>query len=274
MSKFICEKCNKIFNKKSHYRLHINKANGCIVEDENDENYDIIYNDKIVKNIILKDCELLTSPLLKFTNEQMIISNKIILEHPIEINNYHGININNEYFLLYLITHIKKEIITIHGNVYIYNYINSPIINIYLHIQKNYKKVFADYYEIVKESNENQKDKYYDWLYNEYCEILDKSSLEASVMYLFLYKNKEIELKDLESLYQLIKDIIFINTSFALNTYLPHDFIYENEIPINITNYHDNKFIISCDDNKENKKKFNNFKIISVIPKKTIIIKK
>ena len=52
MSKFICEKCNKIFNKKSHYRLHINKANGCIIDDENDENYDIIYNDKIVKNII------------------------------------------------------------------------------------------------------------------------------------------------------------------------------------------------------------------------------
>jgi hypothetical protein len=242
------------------------------MDDENDENYDIIYNDKNVKNIILKDCELLISPLLQFTNEHTIISNKIISEHPIEINNYHGININSEYLLLHLMAHIKKDIITIHGNIYIYNYINSPIIHLYIHIQKNYKKVFADYYEIIKESNENPKEKYYDWLYNEYCEILDKSSLEASAMYLFLYKNKEIELKDLESLYDLIKDIIFVKTAFALNTYLPHDFIYENDI--NITNYHDNKFIISCDDNKENKKKYNNYKIISVIPKRIIMIKK
>jgi hypothetical protein len=95
MSKFICEKCNKIFNKKSHYRLHINKANGCIINDENDENYDIIYNDKIVKNIILKDCELLTLPLLKFTNEHMIFSNKIISEHPIEINKCPSIQVYN-----------------------------------------------------------------------------------------------------------------------------------------------------------------------------------
>lgn len=272
MNKFICEKCNKIFNKKSHFRLHVNKANGCIIDDETDDNYDIIYNDKNVKNIILNQPQMIIPPLLKNTTENIEISNKILLEHPIEINNYHGININNEYLLLNLLSYIKIDIITIHGNINIYNFINSPIINIYINIQKNYKQLFTFYQGIIKESNENPEEKYYNWLYNEYCELPDKSSLEASSMYLFLHKNTNFNLKDLENIYELIKNIKFINVE--LNKILPHDFIYENENTTNINNYIDNKFIISCDDNKENKKKFNNYKILSIIPKKIIMIKK
>jgi len=71
MNKFVCEKCNKIFNKKSHFRLHVNKANGCIIDDETDDNYDIIYNDKNVKNIILNQPQMIIPPLLKNTTENI-----------------------------------------------------------------------------------------------------------------------------------------------------------------------------------------------------------
>ena len=272
MNKFVCDKCNKIFNKKSHYRLHINKANGCIIDDETDDNYDIIYNDKNVKNIILNQPELIILPLLKNSAENIIVSNKIILEHPIEINNYHGININNEYYLLNLLSYINKDIITVHENIYIYNFINSPIINIYLNIQTNYKKLFQLYENIVKESNKNNEEKYYNWLYNQYCELADKSTINACSIYLFLYKERDIKIENLEEIYNLIKNIKIIN--IGLNKILPHDYIYQSEYIIDINNYIDNKFIITCDDSKENKKKFNNYKIISVIPKKIILIKK
>jgi hypothetical protein len=273
MSKFICEKCNKIFNKKSHYRLHINKTNGCVVEDEYDDNYDIIYNNMNVKNKILTKIPI-TIPILKNTRENIDFTNKVLLEHPIEINNYHGININNEILFLNLLAYIKNDIITVHGNINIYNLINSPIINVYINIQKNHNYLYNYIQEYVKESNENQKDKYYDWLYNEYCELIDKSSLEASAMYIFLNKQEEtIKKEQLEELHNLTKNVKFINTE--LNNIQPYDFIYSNEDNnIDLSLLNDNKFIITCEDTKQIRKKFNNFKINSIIPKQTLMIKK
>jgi hypothetical protein len=274
MNKFVCEKCNKFFNKKSHYRLHINKNNACIINDDNDENYDIIYNNKNVKNKNLLKIPETSLLILKTTKENIDCSNKILLEHPVEINNYHGININNEILFLNLLEYIKNDIIIIHGNINIYNLINSPIINIYINIQKDYNQLYNNIIHYMNENNEHQKDKYYNWLYNEYCELIDKTTFEASAMYIFLNKEKDIIKKEqFEELYNLIKNVKFINQE--LSSIEPYDFIYSNEDNnIDLTLLTDNKFIITGEDTKQLRKKFNNYKISSIMPKQTIIIKK
>ena len=37
MSKYICEKCGKVFTQKCHYTKHLNKKKPCVSENKNSE---------------------------------------------------------------------------------------------------------------------------------------------------------------------------------------------------------------------------------------------
>ena len=115
MGKYTCEKCGKEFNQKSHYTTHLNKKNPCVVESKIKEMIDIavkeklveikkakpiefgiideddiIYDNKLVKQINTKKITI-PKPILKWVGGKTQILDKLIIEFPIEINNYREI---------------------------------------------------------------------------------------------------------------------------------------------------------------------------------------
>ena len=80
MNKYNCDKCGKYFSQKSHYTIHMNKKKPCIIES--------LYNNKLVKDMNYKKISI-PKPILKWVGGKTQILDKLIVEFPTEINNYH-----------------------------------------------------------------------------------------------------------------------------------------------------------------------------------------
>ena len=259
MSKYICEKCNKNFNYKSHYITHINKKNQCVI----DSNKKLDDSNDIFKKIYI------SKPILKWVGGKTQIIDKLIVHFPTEINNYHEPFLGGGSVLLLLLSYIKNGIIKINGNIYAYD-LNEPLINVYKNIQSNYIDLYDTLQTIITDFNEcgngkiNRipyditeakvaKENYYYWIrskYNKLC-INDKNTILGSALFIFLnktcfrgifrvgpngfnvpyghYNNPEIINKEhLEEIHLLIQNVIFKCSDYniALTKVEYNDFVY------------------------------------------------
>ena len=204
-------------------------------------------NIKVVKDIVTKKINI-PKPILKWVGGKTQIMDKLIMNFPVEINNYREIFLGGGSVLLTILSYIKNGIIKIEGNIYAYD-LNEPLIYLYKNIQMYYNELYDILQNIIKDFNEcgdgeiNRKSKniteakiakenYYYWIRNEYNKLTDKKSILCSAMFIFLnktcfrgvfrvgpngfnvpfghYKNPEIINKEhLEEIHHLIQNVIF-----------------------------------------------------------------
>lgn len=228
MGKYNCEKCGKEFNQKSHYTTHINKKNPCVVESKIKEmidnavkeklieikktspndiinNIEIVYDNKLVKDVPTKKIHI-PKPILKWVGGKTQIMDKLIVDFPVEINNYREAFLGGGSVLLTLLSYVKSGIIKIQGNIYAYD-LNEPLINIYKNIQNKHNELYENLQHIITEFNScgngelnrkptnieearELKENYYYWIrseYNKLC-LTDKKGILSSAMFIFLNK--------------------------------------------------------------------------------------
>ena len=175
MGKYNCEKCGKEFNQKSHYTTHINKKNPCVVESKIKElidnavkeklieikktspsdtinNIEIVYDTKLVKDVSTKKIHI-QKPILKWVGGKTQIIDKLIVNFPVEINNYREAFLGGGSVLLTLLSYVKSGVIKIHGNIYAYD-LNEPLIYIYKNIQTFHNELYGVLQTIITEFNE------------------------------------------------------------------------------------------------------------------------
>ena len=164
-------------------------------------NHDNIF----VKHVNVKKINI-PKPLLKWVGGKTQILNKLIVEFPIEINNYREIFLGGGSVLLTLLSYIKNGIIKVHGNIYAYD-LNEPLIHIYKNIQSNHNELYDEIQKLIFDFNscgnceinrtpaniqeaKLAKENYYYWIRSEYnkLSIHDKKSIIGSAMFIFLNK--------------------------------------------------------------------------------------
>ena len=229
MGKYNCEKCGKEFNQKSHYTTHTNKKNPCVVESKIKEMIDnavkeklieikktspsaiieIVYGNKLVKDVPTKKIHI-PKPILKWVGGKTQIIDKLIVDFPVEINNYREAFLGGGSVLLTLLSYVKNGIIKIRGNIYAYD-LNEPLIYIYKNIQTRHNELYDILQTIIMDFHECEngeafdskkkipanieeakiaKENYYYWIRSEYNKLClsDKRGLVGSAMFIFLNK--------------------------------------------------------------------------------------
>lgn len=229
MGKYSCDKCGKDFNQKSHYTTHVNKKNPCVVESKIKEmidnavkekiieiekstsskkisnNSEIIYDNKLIKDVPTKKIHV-PKPIIKWVGGKTQIIDKLVVDFPIEINNYREAFLGGGSVLLTLLSYVKSGLIHIHGNIYAYD-LNEPLISMYKNIQTQHTELYDKLQQIIIEFNEcgngeiNRKpinieeakiakENYYYWTRSEYNKLCfnDKTSILGSAMFIFLNK--------------------------------------------------------------------------------------
>ena len=197
----------------------------------------------------------LQKPFLKWVGGKTQIINDIISKIPNEMNNYHEMFLGGGSVLLALLSLEKQGTINIKGKVYAYD-INKDLINVYKNVQQNYEELhnilslYFKEYDSITENEINRKPKnideaktskesYYYWIRNKYNTI-DKNSIECSALFIFInktcfrgmyregpngynvpyghYKTTPtlISKEQLKDISDLIKDVVFIDSSFRL----------------------------------------------------------
>jgi DNA adenine methylase len=146
-------------------------------------------------------------PILKWVGGKTQIIDKIMVEFPTEINNYHEIFLGGGSVLLTLLSYVKNGSINLHGNIYAYD-VNEPLIYIYKNIQSNHNDLYSVLQNIITEFNScgndgqiNRKpinideakitrENYYYWIRTKYNQLssTDKTTIHGSAMFIFLNK--------------------------------------------------------------------------------------
>lgn len=152
-------------------------------------------------------------PILKWVGGKTQLLDKLMMEFPIEINNYREIFLGGGSVLLAFLSYVKHGIIKIYGNIYAYD-INEPLIYIYKNIQSNPNELYNELQKLITElnscenNNNNEinrnrnrnrlpkniqeakltKENYYYWIRSEYNKLNDKKNIIGSAMFIFLNK--------------------------------------------------------------------------------------
>ena len=162
-------------------------------------------DNKLVKDVLVKKINI-PKPILKWVGGKTQIIDKLIVDFPIEINNYREAFLGGGSVLLAFLSYVKSGIIKINGNIYAYD-LNEPLIYIYKNIQTQrnelydvLKNIITDFKECgngkINRTPENieeakiAKENYYYWIrseYNKLC-LTDKKSILGSAMLIFLNK--------------------------------------------------------------------------------------
>ena len=211
---------------------------------------------------------IIQKPFLKWVGGKTQIINTIINKFPNKIKNYHEIFLGGGSVLLAILSLQKQNIINIEENVYVYD-LNKTLIYVFKNIQSNkdnlyhhINKIIYEYNSITttivnrKPTNSNEaktsKESYYYWIRQKFNNIDDKTSIEASALFMFInktcfrglfregpngynvpfghYKNTPniITLDELNNIHDLIKNVNFIHLDFkdSINKVKKGDFVY------------------------------------------------
>lgn len=204
METFTCQLCYKIFKQKGRYETHLNKKICSLKSNGKKNNKQNICNTNDNTNHEIK--VKLHKPFLKWVGGKTQILDKLNVEFPKEIENYHEIFIGGGSVLLSVLSLVNSGIIKIKGNIYAYD-LNEPLIYVYKNIQSNHDNLYNDIQKIINEFNscENgevnrkpanieeatmSKENYYYWIRNCYnkLNIDDKKTTIGSAMFIFLNK--------------------------------------------------------------------------------------
>lgn len=187
MNKYNCERCGKEFDQLYRHTRHITKKKPCKIN-------------SIVKN------EHTVKPILKWVGGKTQILDKLIVEFPREINNYHEVFLGGGSVLLTLLSYVKSGIIKVNGKILAYD-LNEPLIHVYKNIQTRHNELYSCIQNIIEEFNQccngeinrapknindakTAKENYYYWIRSEYNKLClnDKKSILGSAMFIFLNK--------------------------------------------------------------------------------------
>jgi DNA adenine methylase len=220
--------------------------------------------------LLVKDMDIkkfnIPKPILKWVGGKTQIIDKLILDFPVEINNYHEIFLGGGSVLLTLLSYVKNGIIKIHENIYAYD-LNEALIYVYKNIQSKHVELYDEIQKLITDFNSCEtgeinrnpknineakiaKENYYYWIRNEYNKI-DKKTSKASAMFIFLnktcfrgvfrvgprgfnvpyghYNNPEIINKEhLNQIHELIQPVRFECCDFnsSLTNIQSNDYIY------------------------------------------------
>ena len=161
---------------------------------------------QLIKHTIKTDSIQISKPILKWIGGKTQIIDKLIIEFPIEMNNYHDIFLGGGSVLLALLSYVRYGIIKINGTIYAYD-LNEPLIHMYINIQLHHNKLFDNIQKIINEFNscgdgkinrspktideaKVAKENYYYWIRQQYNGLSDddKKNIEGSAMFIFLNK--------------------------------------------------------------------------------------
>ena len=165
----------------------------------------LVYTNKVVKDVATEKIHI-PKPILKWVGGKTQIIDKLIMDFPVEINNYREIFLGGGSVLLALLCYVKSGVIKIQGNIYAYD-LNEPLIYTYKNIQTHHNELYDVIQTLITdfkdcgngEVNRNPiniteakiaKENYYYWIrskYNKLC-LTDKKSLLSSAMFIFLNK--------------------------------------------------------------------------------------
>ena len=146
-------------------------------------------------------------PVLKWVGGKTQIVDKLMLEFPTEINNYHEIFLGGGSVLLTMLSYVKEGVIKLTGTINAYD-LNEPLIYVYKNIQSSYNELYIETQNIIKCYNEcgsgliinrnptnleeaiQTKENYYYWIRMEYnkLSVSGKNSSIGSAMFIFLNK--------------------------------------------------------------------------------------
>jgi DNA adenine methylase len=136
------------------------------------------------------------------------ILEKLLLEFPLEMNNYREIFLGGGSVLLAVLTRAKQGLIKIHGNIYAHD-LNEPLIHVYKNIQSRPNDLYDEIQKIIGELNacapdnkninrapanlgeaKMSRENYYYWIRSEYNKLSasDKQTPTGSAMFIFLNK--------------------------------------------------------------------------------------
>lgn len=147
-------------------------------------------------------------PILKWVGGKTQILDKLMVEFPSEINNYHEIFLGGGSVLFALLSYIKNGSIKVNGNIYAYD-INEPLIYMYKNIQTHHTDLYYETQKIITiynsctatiehlnrtaetiEEATKSKENYYYWIRSKYNKLSsgDKKTTVGSAMFIFLNK--------------------------------------------------------------------------------------
>jgi DNA adenine methylase len=146
-------------------------------------------------------------PILKWVGGKTQILDKLIVNFPAEMNNYHEVFLGGGSVLLALLSHVKRGAIQVKGTIRASD-LNEPLIGTYKNIQTNPSELYDVLQKIIIEFNgcgsdekinrtpKNKteaklaKENYYYWTRSEYNRLCshDKTSVLVSAMFIFLNK--------------------------------------------------------------------------------------
>jgi DNA adenine methylase len=191
MEIYNCEKCAKEFKLKSQYTRHLNKKIPCKMT---------TINNSDVKKVTI------TKPILKWVGGKTQILDKLIVEFPQEINNYHELFLGGGSVLLALLSYIKAGLIKMNGHINAYD-LNEPLIYVYKNIQNNHQQLYDELQKLINDYNScengeiNRKpmnineakeatENYYYWIRSQYNKLnsIEKKTVIGSAMFIFLNK--------------------------------------------------------------------------------------
>lgn len=140
-------------------------------------------------------------PFLKWIGGKTQIIDEIIDLFPKEIDNYHELFLGGGSVLFAVLSLQKENEIIIKKKIFAYDF-NEDLINVYKHIQNNFRliqnylrdlKLEYDSYEDLKSNDKNSiskesKESFYYCIRNKFNHFPDKQSIEYSALFIFLNK--------------------------------------------------------------------------------------
>jgi DNA adenine methylase len=206
MGKYNCEKCGAGFSRKTDYMAHTKQSTSCV--NTNEVLVEPSHDAKIVMTVAANNPNL--KPVLKWVGGKTQIMDKLIMDFPVEMNNYREPFLGGGSVLLALLSYVKRGVIKLHGSAYAYD-VNEPLIYLYKNIQTRHNELYDLLQGIIAEFNEcgsdtsdaeinrkpanleeakRTKESYYYWIRSEYNKLcaIDKQATIVSAMFIFLNK--------------------------------------------------------------------------------------
>jgi DNA adenine methylase len=145
-------------------------------------------------------------PILKWVGGKTQIIDKVVIEFPRIINNYHEIFLGGGSVLFALLSSVNDGSIKINGTINAYD-LNEPLIYVYKNIQTNHNELYVKLQEIITEYREcigkevnrkantlaeakQSKENYYYWIRCQYNNLTraEKTTCIGSALFIFLNK--------------------------------------------------------------------------------------
>lgn len=145
-------------------------------------------------------------PILKWVGGKTQILDKLMVEFPKNIKNYHEIFLGGGSVLFAFLSYVKEGIIIVDENIYAYD-LNKPLIYVYKNIQSNHTELYHKLVEFIEEYKKcegatinrkpttklealQSKENYYYWTRIQYNQLSDeeKTTILGSAMFIFLNK--------------------------------------------------------------------------------------